>query len=53
MRQTCGQAEAVFVLDAELLCVGVPPSLEEILVRILCSTWMTRLCMLQEAALAS
>jgi hypothetical protein len=52
MRKTYEQAEAVLVLDAELLCVKVPPSPEEILVRILCSAWMTRLWTLQEAALA-
>lgn len=52
MRKTYEQAEAVLVLDAELLCIKVPPSPEEILVRILCSTWMTRLWTLQEAALA-
>jgi len=43
VRKTYEQAKAVLVLDAELLCVKAPPTPEEILVRILCSTWMTRL----------
>jgi len=38
IRKTYEQAEAALVLDAKLLCVRVLLSLEEILVRILCST---------------
>ena len=52
MRKTYEEAEAVLVLDMGMLSVKAPSNHEEILVRISCSNWMTRLWTLQEAALA-
>jgi hypothetical protein len=52
MRKTYEEAEAVLVLDMDMLSIKAPSHHEEILVRIARSNWMTRLWTLQEAALA-
>jgi hypothetical protein len=52
MDQTYKSAEAVLVLDSELQKVSTDISLDEILVRIICSGWMRRIWTLQEGMLA-
>ncbi|KAI9768590.1 MAG: hypothetical protein M1840_004787 [Geoglossum simile] len=54
MQKTYEMADAVLVLDAQLTrIVASDTSHEEILMRVFCSSWMTRLWTMQEAAFAS
>ena len=53
MRDTYRDADCVLVICRELATISLPPTPDEILVRIFRSKWMTRLWTLQEGALAT
>ena len=52
MAEVYSLASHVLVLSDDLLSTKLPPTIDEVLVRIFCSKWNTRLWLMQEAALA-